>query len=346
MGKFIGGIIMAKEDLEPLREALNATLESWLPRLLPGGVILRRKEFAVGSAAGEAGQSLRVCLAGPKRGLWQDRATGEGGDAFALLQACLGTDFTGALKVAREIGGMQLPATREVPVVPVGTDNRCIIEDVLRYTLPIRTGCVSDRYLLSRGLTVRSADVVHRVNLIHWPTKSHWPAMVARVRNINGDVVGVHRIYLTPGGMKAPISPNKMMLGTCAGGAVRLGHGTSAPHLGICEGIETGLAVLQKHPELDVWATLSTSGMRSVDIPALYTKVTIFADFDERIDRPGTPHHGQRPGTMAAEALMARLEGEGRLVQILYPRDCINDFNDELMADSNIQFVRSVECPT
>ena len=74
--------------------------------------------------------------------------------------------------------------------------------------------------------------------------------------------------------------------------------------------------------------------------------MTIFADFDERIDRPGTPHHGQRPGTMAAEALQAKLESNGRLVQIVYPRSGINDFNDELIADSQIQFGRSVEHPT
>ena len=50
---------------------------------------------------------------------------------------------------------------------------------------------------------------------------------------------GIHRTYFEKSG--ARIEKNaKMMLGPCAGGAVRLSDATHGP-LVVCEGIETGL---------------------------------------------------------------------------------------------------------
>ena len=58
---------------------------------------------------------------------------------------------------------------------------------------------------------------------------------------------------------KAPIDPQKMMLGPCRGGAVRLAEPSDVLMVG--EGIETCLAAMQAtgHP---AWAALSTSGLR------------------------------------------------------------------------------------
>jgi hypothetical protein len=60
--------------------------------------------------------------------------------------------------------------------------------------------------------------------------------MVALVTTgANGTPIAIHRTFLTRDGRKAPVAPQKMMLGRCRGGAVRL----AGPHdlLMIGEGI-------------------------------------------------------------------------------------------------------------
>ena len=108
--------------------------------------------------------------------------------------------------------------------------------------------------------------------------------MVGLVKDRAGEVVGLHRTWLSEGfegkASKAPIPKPRMMLGRVAGGAVRL-----APHmpdgaLGICEGIETGLAVMTACPGLPVWATLSTSGLEQVQLPADVKRIIVLADND------------------------------------------------------------------
>jgi hypothetical protein len=48
--------------------------------------------------------------------------------------------------------------------------------------------------------------------------------MVAKVVNVDGELIGLHRTFLRPdGSVKADIELQKAMLGRVAGGAVRLG---------------------------------------------------------------------------------------------------------------------------
>jgi putative DNA primase/helicase len=78
-----------------------------------------------------------------------------------------------------------------------------------------------------------------------------------------------------------------------------------------------------------LWACLSTSGLRTIEIPEHITHVGIYADFDDAITEG--PHAGQRPGTMAAEACADRLTKQGRSVSIEYPAHDFGDFNDQLL---------------
>src|SRR3989442_441418 len=84
------------------------------------------------------------------------------------------------------------------------------------------------------------------------------------------------------GGGKAPVTPQKMMLGPCRGGVVRLGPASHPLMVG--EGIETCLAVMQE-AGLPAWAALSTSGLRSLDLPSEIQEVIVLADGDEAGER-------------------------------------------------------------
>ena len=90
--------------------------------------------------------------------------------------------------------------------------------------------------------------------------------MVALVtRGSDDTLLGVHRTFLDHGGAgKAPVEPQKMMLGPCRGGAVRLG--TAGNVLMVGEGIETCLSAMQAKG-YPAWAALSTSGLRALDLP-------------------------------------------------------------------------------
>ena len=85
--------------------------------------------------------------------------------------------------------------------------------------------------------------------------------MIAPVtRGVDGLLLAIHRTFLARDGAgKAPVDPQKMMLGPCRGGAVRLAPLGSVLMVG--EGIETCIAAMQAtgHP---AWAALSTSGLR------------------------------------------------------------------------------------
>jgi hypothetical protein len=63
--------------------------------------------------------------------------------------------------------------------------------------------------------------------------------MIARVDNVDGELIGVHRTYLTADWRRY----DRASLGAVAGGAVRLS--APAKTLAVAEGIETALSIVQ-----------------------------------------------------------------------------------------------------
>lgn len=83
------------------------------------------------------------------------------------------------------------------------------------------------------------------------------------------------------------------------------------------EGIETCLAAMQATGNA-AWAALSTSGLRSLDLPAKVRDLIVLADGDE-------------PGEAAAQNCAKRWKREGRRTRIARPPQGM-DFNDLLKA--------------
>ena len=171
-------------------------------------------------------------------------------------------------------------------------------------------------YLASRCITVETPPSIrYYPDLKHGPTGLELPTMVAAVQGPDRTITGILRTFLAAGGSKkAAVPQNKMMLGRCAGGGVRLA--AAADRVAVAEGLETALSVLQA-TNIPTWATLSTSGMRSLILPSNVREIIICADGDD-------------PGEAAARDVAKRWVGEGRRVRIARPpRGC--DFNDVLM---------------
>jgi hypothetical protein len=165
-----------------------------------------------------------------------------------------------------------------------------------------------------------AADLRFHPHCFHGPSRSFHPALVAAV--LGGDPA-IHRTFLKPDGSgKAEIENAKMMLGACAGGAVRLMTGDPGMMF-IAEGIESALSIPKVWTDhrfdfASVWATLSAAGMRSLRLPEKPGALVIFAD-------------GDTAGRSAAAALAERASGLGWQVYIVDPGDG-RDANDMLRA--------------
>lgn len=171
-------------------------------------------------------------------------------------------------------------------------------------------------YLGSRGLHMPPSDALRFYPAMRHPSGGFWPAMVALVTNgPDGAPVAIHRTFLARDGIgKAPVDPQKMMLGPTRGGAVRLDD--PAKVLMVGEGIETCLAAMQAS-RLPAWAALSTSGLRALDLPRDVRDVIVLADGDEA-------------GEAAARDCALRWKRQGRRVRIARPPQGV-DFNDMLL---------------
>ena len=195
-------------------------------------------------------------------------------------------------------------------------------------------------YLAARGIDLPLPNALRFHAGLKHPSGDIWPAMVALVTNgVDATPLAIHRTFLArDGSSKAPVDPQKMMLGPCRGGVVRLGDlrgagaadaadadpsgrppatSSSGGVLMVGEGIETCLAAMQAtgHP---AWAALSTAGLRALDLPEDVRDVIVLAD-------------GDAAGEAAARDCAWRWKRQGRRVRIARPPQG-TDFNDMLMA--------------
>jgi putative DNA primase/helicase len=127
------------------------------------------------------------------------------------------------------------------------------------------------------------------------------------VRDVGGDLLTLHRIYLNAYGGKADVPhPKRLMTpvtNTWLGGAVHLYEADS--RLALAEGIESALAVrlLTGWP---VWSTVTAGGLEAVRIPRTVSRVAIHLDHDPA-------------GLAAGERLRARLAADGYDVDMAIP---------------------------
>lgn len=237
----------------------------------------------------------------------------EGESGKTLFKCFAGCDYRAILDAlgGRPRGQMLSPGA------PRALDDARRTECAMRIWREARSAVSTlvETYLRSRGITIPVPPSLRFHPSLKHPCGLYLPCMLAGVQTLEGRIVAVHRTFLESDGTgKANVERQKMMLGPCAGGAVRFAKPASA--IAIAEGIETALSVAQACPDLAVWATLSTSGMVALQLPDAVREVIICADADP-------------PGEKAATDTAMRLKREGRNVRIAYP-PLNRDFNDAL----------------
>lgn len=219
-----------------------------------------------------------------QKGTFYNHEEGVGGGVLDLIRRERKCDTRAALSFLESIGEA-IPVVRDVKTERAPRyDLRDAAIRVWRESQPIG-GTLAERYLRSRGLSLALPDDAMRFH----PScpfgkddedrQVYLPAMVCVMRSVvNGEGLGVHRTALDP------VSGRKLgrkMLGPCEGGAVMLGGLPSIDGLlGVCEGIETGLAIAEAG-HTPIWA-MGAAG-KVARLPIIYGvhKLTTWVDYDD-----------------------------------------------------------------
>jgi len=202
------------------------------------------------------------------------------------------------------------------------------------------------QYLNSRALTGRyiSQDAVRFHPAMPYFDEDgnkvgDFPCMVAAIRDLDGNLVTLHRTYLSATGGKAKVpgggSIKKMMSipqgKDVKGCAIQLMPATGGV-LGLAEGMETALSA-HRATGIPTWAAVSAVLLECAQIPEGVHTVVIWADKDR-----------SRTGELTANALAVKLTAIGIKVHIMLPVTAIAalsksvDWNDVLVKEGVMGF--------
>src|SRR5580704_12194837 len=216
----------------------------------------RGRYWVVGDVANTPGRSLFVRLSGPESGKgaagkWTDAATGEHGDLLDLIAMSMHLDRLGdVLEEARAFLRLPRPEPppdrrRRQPPAPTGSSESA--RRLFAMARPI-SGTIAEAYLRKRGITALDDASALRFHPRCYyrpdadaPTET-WPALVAAVTDLCGNITGAHRTWLDPTGYdKAPVDTPRRAMGHLLGHGVRFGMTTDVMAAG--EGIETMMSL-------------------------------------------------------------------------------------------------------
>ena len=242
------------------------------------------------------------------------------GKGIKLLQGFHGWDFARAAREVDQIIG-NLPPSRQRTKAP--PEDMC---GLYHQSLPVAADNEVGSYLANRCIPGPYPKALRYVPaMMHWPTRTKHPGMLAVFYDVNGKATTMQRTYLTEDGRKADVErPRVNMHGRTlpSGGAIRLGP--IAETMGIAEGVETALSAFVLFG-VPVWATTSAVLLERWQPPPEVKRVVVYSDADFNF-----------VGQAAAYKLAARLVFEAkrdkieREVGVMVP-PLGKDWNDVLM---------------
>ena len=304
-----------RDDIQTIRVALRARCAELAEHLLGQPTWRSRHEWRWGRRG-----SLALAVAGARAGAWHDHERGEGGDLLDLIARERHCGFREALAWARDFLGEALPgrdAHKPPPPPPPAARDDAerepsatleLARRLRREAVPAAETLV-ETYFAHRGLRLEPGMPL-RFHPRAWRNRANGPpgpAMLALMtcpeRN---EPVGVHLTYLRHDGRGKADGPSlKVMLGRR--GVVRLTPDEEVTlGIGIAEGIETSVAIMQRLGWRPVWAATCAGAVSTFPIISGLDAITIFADSDPA-------------GMRAAEACARRWSEAGREVTIWTP---------------------------
>jgi putative DNA primase/helicase len=177
-------------------------------------------------------------------------------------------------------------------------------------TVPVSEGDPVWLYLRRRGLCGLVPDQLRlHPRLTYWDggDRGNYPAMVAPLIGVDGQMLALHRTYLSVDGCKAPVPTVKKLTGAAgplAGACIPL-HTAQHNVIGIAEGIETAHAA-HLASGLPTVAAYCAGNLAAYIWPPGIKRIVVFAD-------------GDLAGRAAAQRLKARATRAGVNVAVMTP---------------------------
>lgn len=296
--------------------------------------------WLIGNAQNVPGRSLYVRLVdmeiGPA-GKWTDAATGEHGDLLDIIALNQGHHrLRDTLDEARRFLRLPMPETeaqRDHPrfksKAPTGSPDAA--RRLFATSKPLG-GTITETYLRNRGIThLSGCDALrfhphcyYRPSKDDAPgTRTAWPALIAAVTDLHGQLTGVHRTFLqlsseNPAHItKAPVASPRRAMGNILGHGIRFGSVDDVMIAG--EGLETILSLREIMPSIPMTAATSSAHLAAIAFPPTLKRLYVARDRDAA-------------GDAALATLVERAYPLGIEVIALSPQLC--DFNDDLRAFS------------
>ena len=277
------------------------------------------------------------------RGNWFCNACGSG-DAVrlvALMHSISNADAIRKIRALDSHDGVKGPARRVQPLVEKPKDvskQKKNLQKVWDESTEVM-GTAAAEYIQRRvpgfDMNWLASSLAFHPDLYHFDedtkVEKSFPALIGRVTGLDGRPITLHRTYLSNDGFKAPVSPGqvkKQMSGveTLKGESIRLNTPRIKSRVAIvCEGIETGLALVAALQNRHTVFSALNAGNLSKFILSKdeFDHCIICADKDV-INKM----HGWRPGEHFAEILKMRLVEEGFFVKFKVPEVEGKDFAD------------------
>ena len=316
-----------RQSAAELARRLAGRAEAVCRHYLPNG---RRtgRYWQVGDVQNTPGRSMFVRLKGPESGKgaagkWTDAATGDHGDLLDIIRESCGlVDFHDVVDEARRFLAMPRPAPQpDHPRLPssASAGSPESARRLFAMAQPI-AGTLVETYLRKRGITALhgTGNLRFHPRCYYRPDRYSpteiWPAMIAAVTDLDGNITGAHRTWLDPSGRdKAPIDTPRRAMGDLLGNAVRFGVAGEVMSAG--EGIETMLSLRCVLPTMPMAAALSAAHLAAILFPDTLRRLYIARDADS-----------------AGDGAMATLIDRANQAEIeaipLSPR--LGDFNEDL----------------
>ena len=317
---------MARVNAGDLAHRLGRQAEAVCRRYLSAGC-KQGNYWLVGDANNTPGRSLFVRLHDSPKGAagkWQDAATGDHGDLLDLIRLARGlTAFADVAEEARAFQSLPHPEPTPLPNKPVraAQGSADAAKRLFAMSQPIGSSVVGT-YLRRRGIVSLPGSATLRFHPRCYyragegEVTQTWPAMIAAVTDLDGQITGVHRTWLAHDGTgKAPVDTPRKAMGDLLGHAVRFGIPGEVMAAG--EGIESVLSVREAAPGMAMAAALSAAHLTAIAFPDALRRLYIIRDNDPA-------------GDWAGNSLVERAHAAGIEAFVLSPVH--GDFNEDLCA--------------
>lgn len=289
------------------------------------------------------------------KGFGKDFRTNESQDIIEIYRILnnLPKSIEAAKQMASQLGiPTDMQVIKHIEIRDIGTiqsrDKLRLIRKIWCEAEPME-GTIGMKYLESRGIALpisamgSGRSLRYHPNLYHGATKKTHPAIVAALYDKNNKLSAIHRHYLNEeGGKLFPkgsehAGKNKLLLGDAKGFYVDLDvEGSAGQILAICEGVETGLALLTSLSSMKnivVWCALSAGNMPNIEVPnSIFECIEIYTDIESKA-----------VGIKAAIKLKAKCDAKSHATRIIISNIPINRSSDASTEEKKMVLKQELE---